>query len=77
MQIATGVSFARSIQTAIMPRANFQDGQDCSILVVSLLDCGFLVCGPNYIVMQFDSVYVRRLVVMLVVHTLHAPLPAR
>ena len=38
---------------------------------------GFLVCDPYYLAMHFDSVYVRRLVVMLVVHTLHAPLPAR
>ena len=38
---------------------------------------GFLVCDPYYLLMWFDRVYVRRLVVMLVVHTLHAPLPAR
>ena len=38
---------------------------------------GFLVCGPLHLAMQFDRVYVRRLVVMLVVHTLHAPLPTR
>ena len=71
------MSFARGIQTAVMPRAKFYHGQECSILVAPLLDRGFLVCGKYYLVMQLDRVYVRRLLVVLVVHTLHAPLPAR
>ena len=42
-----------------------------------MLDRGFCVCGLYHVVMQLDRVYVRRLVVMLVVRTLHAPLLAR
>ena len=54
-----------------------QDGQECFFLVAPLLDRGFLVCGQYDVVMQLDRVYVRRLLVVLVVHISHAPLPAR
>ena len=42
-----------------------------------VLDRGFPVCGQYYVVMQLDRVYVRRLLVVLVVHISDAPLPAR
>ena len=71
------MSLARSIQTVIMPPAKFQHGQECLILVAPLLDCGFYVCGHSYLVMQFDRVYDRRLLVMLAVRALYAPLLAR
>ena len=56
--------------------ATGQDGQERSFLVAPLLDRGFLVCGQYFVFMQLDRVYVRRLLVVLVVHISHAPLPA-
>ena len=55
---------------------NFDMDRKFSFLVAPLLDRGFFVCDQYYIVMQLDHVYVHRLVV-LVVRTLNAPLPAR
>ena len=56
--------------------ATGQDAQERSFLVAPLLDRGFLVCGQYFVFMQLDRVYVRRLLVVLVVHISHAPLPA-
>ena len=47
------------------------------MLVAPLLDRGVLVCGQYYLVIQVDRIYVRTLLVVLVVHTTHALLPAR
>ena len=56
---------------------NFDMDKKFSFLVAPLLVRGFFVCVQYYIVMQLDHVHVHRLVVVLVVRTLHAPLPAR
>ena len=55
---------------------NFDMDRKFSFLGAPLLVRGFFVCDQYYIVMQLDHVYVHRLVV-LVVRTLNAPLPAR
>ena len=52
-------------------------GRNAFFLVAPSLDRGSLVRGQSYLVMQLDRVYVRKLLVLLVVHALHAPLPAR
>ena len=49
-------------------------GRNAFFLVAPSLDRGSLVRGQSYLVMQLDRVYVRKLLVLLVVH---APLPAR